>query len=130
MVNEHILAEMVRRLQAFILALVVTTGPAAVLACELTCVGQDDSRGGPSHTCHPAKPADTTATINAVHVCGHGDGLPAALGKMTTQGAAGGAIVATAPQLLLNAAGIPRRSPRVTSSPPGPPKAATTPLRI
>jgi hypothetical protein len=128
-VKRHILPVMARRLPAFILALVVTTGPAAILACELTCMGQDSSRGGPSHTCHPAKPADTASTINAVHACGHGDGLPAALGKMTAQGVAGPAIVAAAPQFLLDAAGIPRRSSRVASSPPGPPKAAT-PLRI
>jgi hypothetical protein len=129
MVNEHILAVMVRRLKAFILALVVTGGPAAILACELMCVGQDDSRGGPTHTCHPAKPADTASTISAVHACGHDDALPAALGKMTPHGAAGPAIVATASQFLLDAAGIQRHSPRVTSSPPGLPKAAR-PLRI
>jgi hypothetical protein len=127
MVKERILPVMLRRLQAFMLALVVTTGPAAIVACELTCVGQDESRGGPAHSCHPAKSADTASTINAVHACGHGDALPATWAKMTAQGAP--AIVATAPPFLLDAAGIQRRSPPVTPSPPGPTKAAL-PLRI
>ena len=129
LVDGHILPLMVRRVQAFIVALVVTTGPAAILACELLCIGQDDSRGGPTHTCHATKPADTRSAINAVHACGHGDALPVAPGKLTAQGAASPATVAAAPESLLDVAGILRRSSRLTSSPPGPPKAAP-PLRI
>ena len=128
-VDGHILPVMARRLQAFVFALVITTGPAAILACELMCMGQDDSRGAQTHACHPVNPAHTGSAVNAVHACGHADALPVALGKMTAHGPASPAIAATARHWPPDAASLPLRSSRVTASPPGPPKAAP-PLRI
>lgn len=130
--RRNILTMMVRRLGAFVLALVVTGAPAVLIACELACAAHDDGRGAPTHSCHASALESTTSITgitSGVHVCGHGDELPAASGNMMPQGAPGPAIAAVASPFLLAGDGISGRSREVTSSPPGLPKLAT-PLRI
>ena len=120
---------MIRRVGAFLLAVVVTSAPAALTACELMCAAADTGREAPTHSCHSPQPGVPISIAGDVHVCGHGDALPAAPGKMTAQGAPSPAMAALAPLFLFHAAGVPGPSPRVKSSPPGPLK-ATTQLRI
>ena len=130
--RRHILAVMVRCLGGFVLALVVASAPSALTACELVCAAHDDGGGVPAHTCHSSESDDTTSTTritSGVHVCGHGDELPAASGKLMPEGAPGPAIAAAASPFLLAGNGVSGRSRAVTSSPPSPPKLATH-LRI
>lgn len=121
---------MVRRLGAFVLALVLTGAPAALTACELACAAHDDGRGAPTHSCHSSEPEGTTSiTSGGVHVCGHGDELPAASGKVMPPGAPGPAIAAVVSPFSFDGDGVSGRARAVASSPPGPPKLVTH-LRI
>jgi hypothetical protein len=122
---------MILRATALMLALMVASAPAALAACELLCAAADSGREAPTHSCHSPRPGDQISIAGGAHVCGHGDALPVAPGKMTAQGASGAATAVTSPLFLFDfdAAGIQHRSPRVAASPPGPPKAATH-LRI
>ena len=123
---------MVRRLGAFVLVLVVAGAPSVLTACELVCAAHDDGGGAPTHSCHSSEPEGTasiTKINSGVHVCGHGDELPAASGKMMPQGAPSPAIAAAASPFLLDRDGISGCFQSVTSLPPGPPT-LITPLRI
>lgn len=122
---------MIRRVHGLMLALFVASAPAALTACELMCAAADAGREALTHSCHSQQSRAPISIASGGHVCGHGDALPAAPGKMTGHGASGPATAFTSPLFLFDfdAAGIQHRSPRVTASPPGPPKAAT-PLRI
>lgn len=123
---------MVRRLAAFALALVVAGAPSVLTACELACAAHDDGGGAPTHRCHSSQSEDTTSITritSGVHVCGHGDELPAASGKLMPEGAPGPAIAAVHSPSLPAGEGISGHSREVGSSPPGPPKLVTH-LRI
>ena len=130
--HRHILrSDMIRRVSALVFALMVASAPAALTACELTCAAADTGGEAPTHSCHSqASGAPISVSIvSGVHVCGHGDALPAAPGKMTAHGAPSPAIAVTSPLFLFDAAGIQNRSRRVTAFPPGPPN-GTVQLRI
>lgn len=120
---------MIRRVSALMLAMFVASAPAALTTCELMCAAADASREAPTHSCHPQQSGVPISIASDVHVCGHGDGLPAAPEKMTAHGASSPATAVASPLFLFDAAGIQNRFPRVTASPPGPPKGAV-PLRI
>jgi hypothetical protein len=116
---------MVRRLGAFVLALVVTGAPAVLIACELACAAHDDGGGAQTHSCHSSESEGTTSITRisgGVHVCGHGDELPAASGKILPQDAPGPAIAAVHSPFLLAGEGISGHSREVASSLPGSPK--------
>ena len=122
---------MIRRVNALMLALMVASAPAALTACELMCAAADTGRETPTHSCHP-QPSGAPVSISigsGLHVCGHGDALPAAPGKVTAHGAPSPAIGVTSPLFLFGAADIQHWSPRFPPSPPSPPNAAV-PLRI
>lgn len=122
---------MIRRVSALMLALMVASAPAALTACELMCAAADTGREASTHSCHsqPSGAPISVSIVSGVHVCGHGDALPAAPGKMTAHGASGPATAVASPVFLFDAADIQYWSPRVTAFPPGPPKGAL-PLRI
>ena len=131
----HILAVMVRRVGAFLLALVVTGAPAALTACELGCAahGGDSSHGdanAPLHSCHDTHSEGSTTSVSSrVHVCGHGDALPTAPGNPTLQTAPTPTVAAIVPTPHLDPERLLRRSQTISSSPSGHSK-VTTPLRI
>jgi hypothetical protein len=122
---------MIRRVHALMLALLVASAPAALTACELMCAAADAGREAPTDSCHSHQSRAPISIASGGHVCGHGDALPVAPGKMTAHGASGPATAVTSRLSLFDfdAAGIQHRSPRVAASPPGPPTAATH-LRI
>ena len=115
---------MIRRVSGLMLALFVASAPAALTACELMCAAADASHETPTHSCHSQQPGTPISIASAVHVCGHGDALPPAPGKMTAHGVPNAAAAIAAPLFLSDAARMKNRSPHVTSSPPGPPTGA------
>jgi len=125
---------MVRRLAAFVLALGITGAPASLTACEILCASRanHESHGdgaGPRHSCHATEPNDTAAAVTTgVHVCGHGEELPAAAAKIVPQAAPAPTDAIPALPSLLHT-GVSHRFHTVASPPPGPSK-LLTPLRI
>jgi hypothetical protein len=115
---------MIRRISGLVLAVSVASAPAALTACELMCAAADASHETRTHSCHSQQPGAPISIASGVHVCGHGDALPPASGKVTAHGAPNAAVAIAAPLFLSDAAGMKNRSPRVTSSPPGPPTGA------
>lgn len=131
--RRHILTVMIRRLAALVLALVVTGAPASLIACEILCAARADrashSDAAAPHSCHATQPAGTAAAVTTgVHVCGHGEELPATTAKVVPQAApAPGDAIAAVPFLLHT--GVSHRFLTAASLPPGPSK-LLTPLRI
>ena len=67
---------MSRHLLSLVLALTTVGAPLAAEACEATCAARDAGTRTSHHSCHQQAASQPGATIAAIHVCGHDDGLP------------------------------------------------------
>jgi len=82
----RILAVMLSRLAALVLAGVVTGAPISATACEILCStrASDEASGDaavPAHPCHDTESIGTSATMsNQGHVCDHDADLPISFG--------------------------------------------------
>jgi hypothetical protein len=74
---------MVARLIATAVALVMTGAPAVTAACQGVCAARaSGGLTGEHHSCHHETPATTgTAISSTIHVCGHSDETPNAIGQ-------------------------------------------------
>ena len=114
---------MVRSLLNFALAWVILAAPVATEVCEATCAARDSQKSSSTpashHSCHQVAAPQSDQAIDAIHVCGHDDGIPTALeraGHIAQPPAAASTIaVAAEPPLVISAFITP-----VGSSPPTP----------
>ena len=67
---------MSRSLLALVLSITTVGAPVAADACEATCAARDAGARISHHSCHQQAASQPGATIAAIHVCGHDDGLP------------------------------------------------------